>query len=106
MFGSDTEDRAGLGPFSLPPEHPFTRFARVHDFYFVEAREWLSKGQPLDAQTLEITDLKLFRGWVACIYAEPDIEVQIELAMDLCAYWPAARKVGPFLWQGPREVND
>lgn len=106
IFGTDSEDRAGVGPFSLPLDHPFTKFGKLHDWYFIEAREWIAKGKPLDAQTLGQTDMKMFRGWVAEIYAQPTIEQQLELVQDLCAFWPAARKVGRFLWQGPKEPID
>ncbi len=106
IFGSDAEDRAGVGPFSLPMEHPFTRAARVHDFYFTEVRRLKELGLPLDEYNLMDTDMKLFRAWVAIIYAQESVEDQIGLAVDLCAFYPAALKVGLFLFQGPKEPID
>lgn len=106
IFGSDSEDRAGVGPFSLPESHPFTRCARVHDFYFTYAESYKQRGMPLTEQTLTETDLQLFRCWVAIIYAQTDLQLQFELVMDLCAYFPAAVKVGPFLWDGPKDETN
>lgn len=106
IFGTDAEDRAGVGPFSLPETHAFTRAARIHDHYFSEVRRLKEAGLPLDEYNLMDTDMKLFRAWVAIIYAQESVEDQIGLVVDLCAYFPAALKVGLFLWQGPKESNE
>lgn len=105
IFGSDNEDRAGVGPFSLPLDHPFTRAAAVHDFYFVEARNFEAKGRTLDMVTLQEADEKLFRAFARVAMNAPTLEERLELMLDVCVYWPAARKVGLWLWQGPKEGN-
>lgn len=106
LFGTDTEDRAGVGPFSLPSEHPFNRAAKVHDFYFTAARDYEKQGKPLSSLTLGEADMRLFRAWVATIYAETHPARQLSLMLDLCAYFPAARKVGRYFWRGPVNSGD
>ena len=103
IFGSDSEDRAGVGPFSLPPDHPFNRAALPHDFYFVEARKYLAAGRTLDMVTLNEADERLARAMIAICLNAPTQRERLELLEDFCAYWPWARKVGQFIWKGPKE---
>lgn len=105
IFGSDSEDRAGVGPFSLPPDHEFNRAALPHDFYYVEARKFKAAGRTLDMVTLAEADERLARAMIAIALNAPTQKRRLELLEDFCAYWPWARKVGQFIWKGPKEEN-
>lgn len=97
FFPSDAENRAGYGPFSLPDGHPFHRAGAVHDFYFEEAKKGKTE---ID---LDFADLKLIQMFYALANNAQTIHDKLALMEDLCAYWPVARKVGKFIWQGEKE---
>lgn len=105
IFGTDSEDRAGVGPFSLDKNHPFTRAAAPHDFYFVEARKFESEGRTLDMVTLQEADERLARAMIAIAYGAETVEERLDLLMDFCAFFPWARKVGFWMWRGPRDES-
>jgi len=106
VFASDSEDRAGVGPFSLPPGHPFHRAAAPHDFYYVEARKFEAEGRTLDMVTLQEADERLARAMIAIALNAPTQAERLELLIDFTAYWPWALKVGMFIWKGPIDLDD
>ena len=88
----DSSNDCGYGPFKLPSNHPFTRACNLHDFEFDNAE--------LSGKSLAQVDWELFNRWALITGAEEDPLKKCKLAMDICAYWPLARKFGGLLWDG------
>lgn len=90
----DPSPQCGYGPLSLPIDHPFTRGCALHDFAFLEAKEGVSE------RSLEEEDILLFRRWFYIATNASSVEERIMLLHDICRYWPLARGLGPYLWEG------
>ena len=86
--------RCGVGPFSLPDSHPFTRACVLHDHEFDLAHA----GTP--EKTRSQADKELFWRWALIANNTSDAKKACELMEDVCTYWPLARKYGKVFWDG------
>ena len=96
VLPEDPVPQCGYGPFSLPPDHPFTRACILHDYDFELAHNGQQK------KTLDQVDAELFNRWALIAKNAPTVEEQLELMHDICDYWPWARRGGELLWDGKR----
>lgn len=95
LFGRDKCDRCGVGVFSLPTDHPFTRACRLHDYEFDQAHA----GQ--NNKTRAEVDAELFHRWALIAKNTSTTKMQeCDLLLDICRYWPLARKLGHLFWDG------
>ena len=94
ILPEDKEVGCGYGPFKLSRDHPFTPACNLHDWEFDRANAG-DADKPL-AQV----DWDLFYRWVLIAKAQKDPEHRAALALEICRYWPLARKVGAYLWDG------
>lgn len=93
----DPENYFGVGPFKpLPKDHPFQRAAFLHDWAFNRARA----GD--DSLSLADEDAKLFWRLVMLAYDRKNPAKSCELFLDICKYWPIARKCGGLFWSGKK----
>lgn len=94
LLPSDKCIRCGVGPFSLPVDHPFTRACALHDYDFDQAHA----GTP--EKTRAEADKQLFWRWALIANNAPTAEESCNLMRDICKYWPLARDFGGIWWEG------
>lgn len=89
-FEEDKRAQAGWAAVKLDPSHPFNRCAVEHD-YDAELRH-----EGHGERTQEESDLELLSDMALIVEntAKLDINTALELAHDMCAFWPVARKFG------------
>lgn len=89
-FEEDERARAGWSAVKLDDSHPFHRCAIEHDYHATQRH----KGKP--EQTQAESDLELILDMCLIVQntAVADIDEALELAHDMCAFWPVARKFG------------
>jgi hypothetical protein len=94
-FEGDPRDYFGVGPFKpLPVDHPFQRAAFLHDYAF----DCSHAGK--EEESRASADEKLFWRMTLLAHNQIDPKKRCELMMDICEYWPLARKLGGFFWEG------
>lgn len=89
-FEEDARARAGWASLKLDESHPFNRAAVEHD------NDATLRHQGKGERTQEESDLELILDMCLIVQnvAEMDLEEALELAHDMCAFWPIARKFG------------
>lgn len=93
LFPPDSNDAAGWGPFRLPDDAAWMNRAAVrHDYEFVKSKD---SGRKLSAE-----DAHLFYAWTLEANAEEDDIKRCHMYSQICKYWPYARAVGRYLWDG------
>lgn len=91
----DTDDTCGYGQFKLPEGHPFTPACRIHDDEFNNAAT--------SGKGLHEVDWNLLAAWFHVCEQEPDYFKRCDLALQMCEYWPLARRFGNVLWNLRKE---
>lgn len=94
LLPRDNCSRCGVGVFSLPEDHPFTRACALHDYDFDLAHA--GKAEKTRAQA----DKELFWRWALIANNRTDADEACELMEDVCKYWPLARRYGKLFWEG------
>lgn len=89
-FEEDERARAGWAAVKLDESHPFNRCAVEHDYDALQRHEGKAE------RTQEESDLELLLDMALIVQnvSVADIEEGLELAHDMCAFWPIARKFG------------
>jgi hypothetical protein len=92
---ADSENYFGAGPFKpLPKDHPFQRAAFLHDWQFERSHEGKAE------ESLAECDEKLFWRMALLAHNQTNPKVRCELMLDICRYWPIARRTGWLFWEG------
>lgn len=95
IFEGDEKNYFGIGPFKpLPSDHPFQRAAFLHDWSFERAHAGESE------ETLAEADEKLFWRMALLAHKQTDPQERCKLMMQICRYWPIARRTGGLFWEG------
>jgi hypothetical protein len=93
LLPQDPSDEAGWGPFRLPADADWMqRAARLHD---IEFRESVTSGRRLSE-----VDSDLFWRWALLARNAEDPMEQCRRMKQICKYWPIARKVGRYFFDG------
>lgn len=93
LFPPEENNSAGIGPFRLPEEARWMeRAVPRHEYEFVHSA---TSGRKLSGE-----DAHLFYAWTLIANAEPDTIKRCRMYSQICEYWPYARAVGRYFWDG------